>query len=251
MTISDRDRKLLWGRSGNRCAICRIVLTPASTLTDPDSVIGDEAHIVARSTAGPRGSQTLMGTADGYDNLILLCKNHHGIVDTEPVGTYSADYLRAVKAEHEIWVAAQLSHPQLMPPAVHLQADPSAPELLLGQLLNGQNVWAIVADASGYKCAGPEEPEVSSVVCDLVDSFLDEARDVLEISRDIEDHGRSNVRETQRSLGAHLDVLQSHGIVVFGGREHMLIAGGHLPPAPFVVAHLLAVQATDPRIASQ
>lgn len=82
-------------------------------------------------------------------------------------------------------------------------------------------------------------------------SFLDEARDVLEISRDIEDHGRSNVREAQRSLGAHLDVLRSHGILVFGGRERMVIAGGHLPPAPFVVAHLLAVQATDPRIATQ
>lgn len=250
MTTSDRDRKLLWGRSGNRCAICRIVLTPASTLADPDSVIGDEAHIVARSAAGPRGSETLIGSADGYDNLILLCKNHHGIVDTEPVGTYTADHLRAVKAEHEVWVAAQLSSQITLPPT-RVRPDPDAPELFLGQLLSGRDVWAVIAQASACKYDGPEEPEVAGDVCDLVDSFLDEARDVLDISRDIEDHGRSNVRETQRSLGAHLDVLLSHGIAVFGGREHMIIEGGYTPPAPFVVAHLLAVQATDPRIATQ
>jgi hypothetical protein len=48
-----RDIKLLWGRAANRCSFpeCRMMLT-----TEGDnSLIGENAHIVARSPDGPRG----------------------------------------------------------------------------------------------------------------------------------------------------------------------------------------------------
>jgi hypothetical protein len=61
MTISVRDRKLLWGRSGNRCAFtdCRRQLTVDAEETGRDAVVSQEAHIVAEEEDGPRGASPL------------------------------------------------------------------------------------------------------------------------------------------------------------------------------------------------
>ena len=76
--MRDKDIKILWGRSGNRCAICKIELTP-----DGDEyTLGEMAHIVARSSDGPRGSVEISdGEIDDYSNLILLCPTHHAEID--------------------------------------------------------------------------------------------------------------------------------------------------------------------------
>lgn len=57
MTISDRDRKLLWARAHARCSSCKLKLTIDATATDSYSIVGEEAHIVARSESGPRGGR--------------------------------------------------------------------------------------------------------------------------------------------------------------------------------------------------
>jgi hypothetical protein len=58
-------------------------------LTEPDDegglVLGEEAHIVARSIYGPRGSDGSRGNVDGYENLVLLCAADHKRVDTRPL----------------------------------------------------------------------------------------------------------------------------------------------------------------------
>ena len=59
MAISEKTRKLLWGRSGNRCAICRVELTTTETEDKGKVVIGDECHINARNPGGPRYDPTL------------------------------------------------------------------------------------------------------------------------------------------------------------------------------------------------
>ena len=72
--MRDKDIKILWGRSGNRCAICKLELTADGSL----ETLGEMAHIVARSPNGPRGTQDLpVNDPDSYDNLILLCPTHH------------------------------------------------------------------------------------------------------------------------------------------------------------------------------
>lgn len=101
---------MLWGRSASRCSFanCRILLVEDETETDDPSIIGDEAHIVARSQGGPRGDNDLdIDKRDYYDNLILLCKNHHKLVDDQPE-TYSVDRLREIKNEHLNWVNSSL-----------------------------------------------------------------------------------------------------------------------------------------------
>ena len=59
MAITDKTRKILWGRSGNLCAICRRELVMDATTKDDESVIGDECHMVAREINGPRGNSPL------------------------------------------------------------------------------------------------------------------------------------------------------------------------------------------------
>lgn len=71
------------------------------------SVIGEEAHIVARNVSGPRGESPLgIEQRDSYSNLILLCPTHHAVIDDLPNGPieYSVDLLRNRKEEHEKWI---------------------------------------------------------------------------------------------------------------------------------------------------
>lgn len=105
MTITLKTHKMLWGRSGNRCAFpeCRKILVEDETETDNESIIGDEAHIVAKEENGPRGKSTLtQEQRDKFDNLILLCKNHHKVVDDQPV-KYSVEMLTQMKRAHIEW----------------------------------------------------------------------------------------------------------------------------------------------------
>ena len=98
--------KMLWARSGNRCAFanCHIEMAPAGTA----ATLGEIAHIVAKSPDGPRGNSPLpLESRDDYDNLILLCPTHHSIADSNPT-QWPVELLHRLKREHEHWVTAQL-----------------------------------------------------------------------------------------------------------------------------------------------
>lgn len=108
MAIADKDRKLLWGRSGNRCAMCRQSLVIEKIAEDPEAVVGDEAHIAAQSPGGPRWGEIEDAVGlHSYANLILLCRVHHKAVDDQP-SHYTVHRLRQIKADHEAWVADRL-----------------------------------------------------------------------------------------------------------------------------------------------
>jgi hypothetical protein len=110
MGISLKTHKLLWGKSGNKCAFpdCRHDLIADETETDDESIIGDEAHIIAHKFDGPRGNSMLSGEdRDKYDNLVLLCRLHHKIIDDQP-GLYTVEKLVEIKSTHEKWVRNSL-----------------------------------------------------------------------------------------------------------------------------------------------
>ena len=71
MTIGEKEKKLLWSRSGNTCAMpgCNTVLVTEKT------TFGEMAHIEAKASGGPRGKKG--NGSDSYENLILLCRKHH------------------------------------------------------------------------------------------------------------------------------------------------------------------------------
>jgi len=110
LPISIKTHKMLWGRSGNRCAMpnCKIELVMDILETDDESLIGEECHIVAQKNNGPRGDEKFdINKLDKYENLLLLCRNHHKIIDDNPE-VYTIEKLKNIKKEHEQWIKSKL-----------------------------------------------------------------------------------------------------------------------------------------------
>jgi hypothetical protein len=106
--VRRRDLVLLWARAAGMCSHpdCRKKLVQAATESNRAASIGEAAHIVAHVPAGPRGDAPIPADdRDRYANLILLCPNHHSLIDDQPQ-TYTIDTLRTWKSEHEAWVDA-------------------------------------------------------------------------------------------------------------------------------------------------
>jgi hypothetical protein len=154
MGISLKTHKMLWGRSGNRCAlpICRKNLVEDETETDDASIVGDEAHIVARENDGPRGISLLTPEErDKYDNLILMCKVHHKMIDDQPL-EYTVEKLHQMKSEHLEWVSKNLS------PDIDKQKDDEIYATYIDK-------WIELADINNWKgwssfVLGSGQPEI-------------------------------------------------------------------------------------------
>ncbi|GIB53469.1 hypothetical protein VCSRO187_3560 [Vibrio cholerae] len=99
LSISNPELKKLYGLAAGRCSICKL------NVFGNDVHIGEMAHIIAKKVKGPRGNVNLSGDRNGYDNLILLCANHHTEVDQNP-DFYTIEKLHSIKAEHEASVAS-------------------------------------------------------------------------------------------------------------------------------------------------
>jgi hypothetical protein len=79
-----------------------------ATPQDDESVVGDECHIVSREPNGPRYDPGFpLEDIDSYQNLILLCKVHHKMVDDQ-AETFTASILRQLRGNHEAWVSRAL-----------------------------------------------------------------------------------------------------------------------------------------------
>lgn len=110
MTVTVLTRKLLWGRAASHCSMqnCRRPLAHQSEIGGSSVVVGEEAHIVARSPDGPRGESPLSAEQrDEYSNLILLCPTDHALIDKAPED-FTVEGLIEIKAQHEAWVRQSL-----------------------------------------------------------------------------------------------------------------------------------------------
>jgi hypothetical protein len=108
MAVSEKTRKILWSRSGNRCAYCQLTLIEPAKGSDDQSVVGDECHIISKKGEGPRFDPLFHGDHDDCDNLVLLCKRDHKMVDDQ-VTTFTAERLKSLKALHEAKVERALA----------------------------------------------------------------------------------------------------------------------------------------------
>ena len=100
--IPNKTLFLLWGKSAGRCEFtgCNKMLSK-DDLTQKEYNNGQCAHIIADSPNGPRGnSETSMQISKDLSNLILLCPEHHKLIDDDPK-TYTVDKLLQMKEEHE------------------------------------------------------------------------------------------------------------------------------------------------------
>jgi hypothetical protein len=110
MTVTLKTQKMLWGRAAGRCSMpeCRMELVQSSIGVDDQTVIGENCHIVAESDEGPRADPTIpLERRNTYDNLILLCSNHHKLIDSQE-NECTVAKLREMKSAHEVWVREKL-----------------------------------------------------------------------------------------------------------------------------------------------
>lgn len=241
MAITDRTRRMLWGRSAARCALCRRHLVEDETDASKASVVGEEAHIIARSPGGPRYVPLSADQVDHISNLVLLCRIHHKQVDDQ-VQDFPVETLRFIKAQHESMMRARTEDE-----TAHTErAAPSRPPAILPTVRTGGQLWDIVADAMAYRVVGLEDGRAPEQTVDAVDSFLQSVVDWGEISSDVKDQGLRSVRDAKRSLHADLTELLDLDLRVFGIARSE--PSGHPAVGEWLVATVAVTLATENRI---
>lgn len=211
MAITDRTRRLLWGRSAARCSLCRRHLVEDETGASEASIVGEEAHIIARSPGGPRYFPLTADQVDHISNLVLLCRIHHKQVDDQ-VRDFPVEALRFIKAQHESEMRTRTEDET----ADDAGTEPGLAAAILPVVLSGGELWDIVTDAMAYRVAGLEDGQAPDQVVDAVDSFLQSVVDWGEISRDVKLQGLGSVRDAKRSLHAGLTEILKLDLRVFG-----------------------------------
>lgn len=99
-SIKEQVRMKLWAISGGRCEMCNRLLYQDLTF-GVDGNFGEMAHIHAVSEGGPRHKYGMSkGEKNNIDNLMLLCEEHHHLVDTNPED-FSEGLLVQKKIAHE------------------------------------------------------------------------------------------------------------------------------------------------------
>jgi HNH endonuclease len=242
MAISDKSRKILWGRSGNRCAICRQELVVDSTSHDDEPVVGEECHIVSGKGHGPRYDASVPeNRIDDVENLILLCRVHHKMVDDQ-AETYTAEVLRSLKNNHEVWVASKFAEEKQIPPMRLRRIKGSVPSHL-SRVTTGHDLLNIV----GAACAGNfhnDDPQ-SEDEMKVISSFLQEAQDWGELAGGFD--AGEKVQAAYR-MSTMIRELERAGFFVFGAREVQRMEGGISGAMSWPVAHLRVVRSTNPEI---
>jgi hypothetical protein len=122
--IPDKEWKVLLVDSGGLCAFpgCGKKLVEPGNHEDDAAFLGKIAHIVADSRQGPRGDSPMSDQdRDKHTNLMLVCGDHHDVIDKQP-RTYSVPVLRRMKQDHEARIHQATRGPS-PPPIVRMTRE--------------------------------------------------------------------------------------------------------------------------------
>jgi len=242
MSIADKNRKILWARSGNRCAICRLQLVAEQTIKDSESVLGEECHIISPAPNGPRHE---LGFSDdqlnALDNFILLCATHHKMIDNQ-CEKYSVPLVREIKQKHESWVETKLCDESVLPPVRIRRFSKNIPTYLL-RISSGKDLLAIVSGCMMHYF--DHDHDLSEDEVELVGGFAQEITNWADLGSGME--AIEQVRAAKRIQDLIKD-LEAKGFFVFAGKEDQQIEGGVGIPSKFPVVHLSVLRASNPSI---
>lgn len=116
--LSEPDRRFIIGRSAGCCNRCKTRVFVEDEFGER-ARLADDAHIWAYSPDGPRGREP-GAPADRSDrrNIILLCKNCHITVDSQPK-KFPPDVLTKMREEHYQWADEALGQKTVQKPRFH------------------------------------------------------------------------------------------------------------------------------------
>jgi len=242
MAITDKTRKVLWGRSGNRCAICRQKLVVDQTDLDAESVVGDECHIISGLPNGPRHDSSIPpDQINEILNLLLLCRVHHKMVDDQ-CETYTTELLRNIKSNHEKWVETKLRDIEEIRP---IKIKRFKNEILkqLPSIKSGKDLFNLASNCHGsYQ---NYSDDLSEDEVETVGGFLQNLQDWIDIAGEMEPIEK--VRAT-KAIDDEIKELNKNGFLVFAAVENQRLEGGVGSPSSFKVLHVSIIRNTDPSI---
>ncbi len=240
MSISSATRKLLWSRAHNTCAKCKEPLTvDADSAELPGLILGEEAHIVARSEQGPRGLEGDRSDLDGYDNIILLCADDHKRVDSQP-SVYSVEALLRMKSDHEAWAEKRFAGQAYLEP-LRLERTVDEDSVPFVKVTTGRELWKLTDHTySRYFSSvdGAVVPEAEAAA----DALLDALNDWADVSEDVAAGGFAAVREAQASLQELIDEVTAHHLHLLGRRILRTLTGGNAAPSPWPIVQVLILR---------
>jgi hypothetical protein len=203
MAISDKTRKFLWAKSGNRCAICKTELI-TSNPSNSDFNLGEECHIISSKLTGPRHIKNL-NEYDNFENLILLCRNHHKEVD-ELTATYTEELLRIIKTNHENWVKNTIKN------AIDGREENEKPKFL-ARITSGKELFNIINETYGYRTDYDEVKDEEEA--DFIGGLIQTLVDYGDISGMVEAFDKVKIGYELQKL---IDELEERGYFIFGDR---------------------------------
>jgi hypothetical protein len=228
MSISVESRKRLWGRSGGKCAVCKEELF--ETGDGYDTIIGEEAHIIARSPGGPRREFLTKSTKiDDYSNLILLCPRDHKIVDAQPA-KWTVSRLIEAKSKHEKWI-------QDLPPEERPMKVLRGPDYWTKKffpIIDGPALWGILSAAHSYKFGRPTDADPDEL--DFLAGTFDTLKDWGEVASEM--HTMTEEREAERALEEIIEEVANKDMVIVGRRVSMIMTGGIGPDTDWSQAEI-------------
>lgn len=242
MAISDKTRKLLWGQSGNMCAICRKKLTIDATESDDISIVGEECHINSGQKNGPRFEESIPSDKiDVYENLVLLCRIHHKMIDDQ-YETYTPSLLMEIKSNHEKWVLKKLSESDEEKPVKVKRIKENIPEFL-NKISMGKELLNIISNGCGFNF-DYDEPNNEKEI-ELISNFLQLTQDAMDIYLDLEVSGK--VRLAQ-DLNNEIKDLEENGYYIFTAKEEQVLEGGGYQPSSWPIFHIHILKKTNKNI---
>lgn len=242
MAISDKNRKILWGKSGNKCAMCRHTLVFDSTQMDNESIVGEECHIISGANKGPRSNPDFpKDKIDDVSNLILLCRVHHKQIDDQ-VETYTPELLRTIKNNHEKWVEDKLKdHPEI--PKVQIKRTKEEIPEKLPVINTGKEMFNLAAGA--YAFYNDYSDNLTDEELDIVASFIQNVKDWAELANEMEPIQKINA---SRELDKEIKALREFNIFAFAAIEKQKMVGGIGGESSFPVLHLSVNKANDSNV---
>lgn len=204
----------------------------------PGLILGEEAHIIARSEDGPRGREDTLSDVDGYANIILLCANDHKRIDSQPA-VFTASRLRELKSDHEKWAAATFKGRAYEEPLrlIRPSNEDSVPFL---RATTGMALWKLFEGtyARDFSIVNNDIPDESISAAEIL---LEACGDWADISQHVTEQGILAVREAQKSIQEMLDDVLAHGLRLYGRRIVRTLVGGGGPPTPWPIAQVMVL----------